>query len=473
MQVNESYDLIVIGNQLSGYFLATAAAQRGKNVLLIESKSRESVVFERPSGHFLADMFWEPVIGLCGGSAVDQFLRGLGVYQNLDDIFREFKPAVQLVSPESRVDFQYKLGAMNEEWEREFPKEAPGLKELGDRLSPGKGIAGDFQRLVEQVGLESQWVQLGDIQPPLYGSASPENVSLELMSYYVKNCANSVRYTVGGKDALKEILTSRLKWYGGKVKRDARVEEIIFERGKLAGALLSSFEGFVRSKMVVGNMHAAGFLGLVPERFRTEALKREVNALRSRYWRLNFTVKVPEQLVPEGMGNHVCYHELDSTLDEGQFLQLFVLPQGAYSGVRAGEKVLLLRALLPLEAKTIRPDFLAVTIRRCLKRLENFIPFLDDKERVVIPNPDALANDWVYRSHFNFSRVEDIPTDLLVYGSTFDPKCMEGVTANWGRFGLKGLALCSRDVAPAHGVLGEIETAMRLLDELFASPAST
>lgn len=456
---------MVIGNQLGGYCLAAAAAQQGKNVLLIEAKARESAVFSRPQGDFLTDFQWEPILGLGPGSPADKFLRDLGVYQEIPEIFPEFQPAVQLVSPDGRVDLNYPFSKADAEWEREFPTSAPGLRELGKKLVDGAG-GGNLPRLVEASGLDPQWAQIGDLQLALYGSALPENVSLDLMRYYVKNAASGVRYSVGGKDALKEILTSRLKWYGGKVKRDAWVEEIIFERGRLSGALLSSFEGFVRSKMIVGNTDARSFLGLLPEKHRPDALVREVEALTPRYWRFTFTVKVPENIVPEGMGNHVCYHELDAAFGEGQMLQVFVLPQGAYSGIRAGHKILLVRTLLPLDPKTVRPEFIAVTIRRCLRQLENFVPFIDSKECVVIPDPANLGTDWVYRNYLGFSSIDAIPRDLLVYGSTSDPTCMSGVAADWSRFGLKGLALCSRDVAPSLGVLGEFETSMRLLDQV-------
>ena len=433
MQVNESYDLIVIGNQLGGYCLAAAAAQQGKNVLLIEAKARESAVFGRPSGEFMTDLHWEPVIGLGAGSAMDAFLRNIGVYQEIRDLFPEFTPAVQLVSPKGRFDLRYVGGQLETEAAPEFANSVADFREL---------------------------------QPALYGSATPDAVSAELVNYYALHSGNGVRYSVGGKDALKEILTSRLKWYGGKVKRDAWVEEIIFERGKLAGALLSSFEGFVRSKMVVGNTHADGFLKLIPKKHRPDSLVKEVGALVPRYWRLNFTVKVPENVVPEGMGSHVCYHELDSAFSEGQMLQVFVLPQGAYSGIRAGEKVLLVRALLPLEPKTIRPEFIAVTIRRCLRRLEQFIPFIDSADCTVLPDPANLTGDWLYKNYLSFSSIDAIPRDLLVYGRTSDPTCMGGVTSDWSRFGLRGLALCSRDVAPSLGVLGELETSLKLLGQM-------
>ncbi len=413
MQVNEEYDLIVIGNQLGGYLLATAAAQKGKNVLLIEVKARESAVFGRPSGDFLTDLQWEPILGLEQNSAQDRFLRDLGVYQSIDDLFPRFSPALQFLSLNERLD------------------------------------------------LESA-ANLPMLEPALFGSLSPERPSDKLRSFYSDSFAHGLRYSVGGKDSLKEILTARLKWYGGRVKRDALVEEIIFERGRLTGALLSSFEGFVRSPMIVGNTHAASFLELIPERLRPEALKREVASMEPRFWRFNFSVKLPDHAIPEGMGNHICFQELEGSPEEGQMLQVFVLPNGAYSGIRSGERVLLVRVLLPLTPRCIRPEFLAATVKRCLYRLESFIPFIDVDASVITPDPSGIGRDWLFRNYYQFNSIADIPRDIIVYSRTPDSYGLRGVTSDWSRFGLNGLVLASRDVAPSLGVMGDLETSMQL-----------
>ncbi len=465
MRVNDEYDLIVIGNQLAGYFLATAAAQEGMRVLVIEAQPRLSAVFERPSGNFLTDMQWEPFIGLDSGDPEDDFLRQLGLYQEMDELFPRISPSLQMISPAGRVDFTYPIHSMQTEWEREYPRAAGALCQLGARIQAGAGSSRSksFGSMVEQLGLEAHWSQIGDVQAPLYGAVSPDNIRVPLVREYMANATKSVRYSVGGRDSLKEILVSRLKWFGGRVKRDAWVEEIVFERGRLAGVLLSSFEGFVRSRMVVGNTSARKFLALLPQEPRPDALERSVKAMSPRYWRFNFTVQIPESAVPEGMGEHVCYHESDADLDEGQFMQVFVLPRGSYSGVSSRRRILLVRTLIPIMEKSVQPDYLSVTIKRALRRLQTFIPFVVEADSTIVPDPKNIKEDKVYQSYFKFDSVNSIPHDLLVYGKTADETCALGVPSDWSRFGVEGLALCSRDVRPALGLMGEIRTAMEVL----------
>lgn len=467
MQVGESYDVIVIGNQLSGYLLAAAAAERGKRVLVIESQVRESALFEKPSGDFMLDLHWEPLIGLAKGGEEDAFLRRLGVYAELTDVLPELDPPLQFISPRSRVDFSYRAEDGLAEWTREFPEEAGRIHDLQTKIIAQAG--GGHRRvldLVEQVGLSPSWAGLADLQSPLYGSLVPGESRVGLANFYLTNAAKSVRFLIGGKDAFREILIARLKGYGGKVKRDARVEEIVFEGGRLVGALLSSFEGFVRSPVVIGNMNASSLLGLVPERLRAPSLANEVAALTPRYWRFNFSVRVPESVIPEGMGQHVCYHEPESDLGNGRMLQVFALPRGSYSGIAKGEKILLVRTLLPFEERTLRPEFLGVTMRRCLKVLEQFIPFISGNAMKIVPDPFDTANDPIYRNFYKFNSLGEIPIDLLVYGSSADGIGLNGVGTDWGKHGLGGVRLCARDVSPAQGIIGDIRTAMTVLNEI-------
>ena len=48
MKVGDSFDLIVIGDQLSGLFLAAGAAQQGMRVLVLEESNFPTVLYEAP-----------------------------------------------------------------------------------------------------------------------------------------------------------------------------------------------------------------------------------------------------------------------------------------------------------------------------------------------------------------------------------------------------------------------------------------
>ena len=119
MKVDEAYDLIVIGDQLSGLFLAAGAAQQGMKVLVLEESDFPTVLFEAPSGRLLADFIAEPLIGLQQGTKVDEFLKSLGLYQDLESLFPVHEPPVQLVTDGFRLDFSYSEAGLLEAVRRE------------------------------------------------------------------------------------------------------------------------------------------------------------------------------------------------------------------------------------------------------------------------------------------------------------------------------------------------------------------
>lgn len=466
MRAADQYDLIVIGDQIGGFFLATAAAQAGQRVLVVESNSISSAIFEVPSGNFLLDLLWEPVVGLAREGAADRFCHNLGLYQDMEELFPRVSPAVQMVEPKARIDYDYDQHWLHQEFEREYRYQGRRVRKFLGRLAGKETGNQRFRDVVAAAGLGTEWEQTADAHAALYGSVVPYAMQMHTYRSLVKRAALGVRYVRGGRSALKELLLGRLQVYGGRVKRATRVEEIVFERGRLAGVMLSSYEGFVRSRRVVGAMGANTLLRLMPDRYRPRALRRQVNEIEPRYWRYTFALRLPEHAVPEGLSTHVCFHDKENEFGEENFLQIFVLPHGTYSGLMPGETTLLVRALLPYSDETLAPAYLARLTQRALQRLETLIPFLAEERKSVVPRPERIQEDEVFRKFFLFPSKEFIPPSLLVYGRTLDPHFETGVSHDWSRFGLEGIYLCSRDVYPLYGLLGEMQTAMTLASQV-------
>ncbi len=465
MQVKDTYDLVVVGDQLSGLFLAAAAAQSGMSVLVIEGNSSSTALYEIPSGRFLSDLVCEPILGLAEANKVDHFLKSLGLYQNLGDIFPAFYPPLQVISPGVRVDFNYNVESLEKEIDREFYQLHKGQRQKVVRLLSGGYVTkGTFADAVEKNGLETLWEHWGDLQPLLYGSALPGRQPYYLYKRIVDTAAVGVRYPLGGRSALKERLLSRIKVFGGTVKRNTWVEEIIFEKKRLAGVMLSSYEGFVRAKTVVGAMGLGNFFQLIPKEMRPKKLGRAVEGIVPRYWRLTFSFLVPESVIPEGMGNHICIHDFEDRLSDDGFLQIQIFDKSSYSGIRPDERAFVVRILMPFDQRSLQPEFAATMIKRSLRRIQEVMPFLNDVRPT--PDPDNLERDEVYREHYTFQSLQHIPPSFLVYEHCISDAVMNVQYMDWEPYGLKGLGICSRDVFPAFGLLGEALTAMEYLQSL-------
>lgn len=464
MRVDNSYDLVVIGDQLSGFFLAAGAAQQGMKVLVLEESNFSTVLYEAPSGRLLGDFMAEPVIGLYDGSKADAFLRSLGLYQEgLEQLFPLHDPPLQLVTDGFRLDFPYDEEGMRRNLAGQVQLAPPARDSLARLLAGTTVTKKSFPELVRELGLPVGFEALGELQGALYGSLMPKPLTYGDYREVVTNAARGVRYPVGGRGALKERLLARLQVFGGGLRRSSHVEEIVFERGRLAGVLLSSYEGFVRARRVVGAMAAFRFADLLPREMRSRQLNSVVSAVRPSAWKLGFTVLLPEAVVPEGMGSHVAWLDPDGNFQGDSFLQLQVFPKGVYGGIPAKHRVVLGRILMPFEEASLSPRAISNQLKRARARLETLIPFLREQPCAFFPDPERLEDDPVFQRYYKFKSVDHIPGSLLIYergfGDTHDPARF----LDWRTFGLEGVALCSRDIRPMHGLLGEVLSAMDLL----------
>jgi phytoene dehydrogenase-like protein len=466
MQLRDSYDLIVIGNQLSGLFLAAGAAQAGLRVLVLEEASVPTVLYEVPSGKLLGDFAAEPVIGLAADTTLDRFLQSLGLYQNIDEVFPFHDPGLQIVAPRLRLDFSYNAVSLEQQLRRELPLPRSQVDALARVLSGQVVSRGSFSDLIAKLELPVSYEAFGTMQAALYGSMAPSQISAPAYRDLMELGSRGVRFPIGGRSGLKERLLSRILVSGGTVKRATKVEEIVFERGRLTGVLLSSYEGFVRSPRVVGSLDAETFLNLIPNARRPKRLLDKVRAMRPRFWRLSFTLLVPEALLPEGMGSHVALINPEEGLEQENFLQLQIYRKDVYGGIPAGHVAVVARALMPFAEETIRARYIARVLKRSLQRIEDVMPFLRERPFSVSPDADKLEQDPVFQRYYRFTTLADVPDILRVYesGLSSSPDIPESI--DWKEFGLEGLALCSRDIRPFHGLVGEIATAMDMLEKI-------
>ncbi|MGZ3650413.1 MAG: hypothetical protein ACXWR1_16280 [Bdellovibrionota bacterium] len=463
MRVEDHYDLIVIGDQLSGLFLAAGAAQQGMKVLVLEESNFPTVLYEVPSGRLLGDFVAEPAVGLYDGSPVDLFLKSLGLYQELGQLFQSHEPPLQVVSDGFRLDFSYDAATFAPALAREVQLPAAELANLSRLLCGEVPSKKTFSAVAAELGLPVGFESFGPLQTALYGSLLPEDISFSDYRELWNQCSRGVRFPVGGRGALKERLLSRLQVFGGALRRSSRVEELVFERQRLAGVLLSSYEGFVRSDRVVGAMAASSLACLIPEEMRGRRLMDAVKNVRPKGWKLGFTLIVPEAVIPEGMGSHVVLLDPDIGLEGEGLVQLQIFPKDFYGGIPPKHRAILGRVIMPYDQASLSPRAIAAQLKRAVLRIETMIPFLRDQTFSIFPDPENLEKDPVFQKYYRFPDPTFIPGSLLVYESTFADHHAPTGFLDWSSFGLPGLALCSRDIRPLHGVYGEIVSAMELL----------
>lgn len=449
MKVKSAYDLVIVGDQVSGLLLGTGAAQLGLKVLVLEETSVPSVSYEIPSGKFLGDFLAEPIIGLKEEGAVDHFMRSLGLYQKPEELFPKHEPSLQILGDHFRTDFPF-----GPDLARTLKRNLGKPEKLPELLSGQHFSRGSFSSAAGDLKLPVFWERFGWLTTSLFGSMASENLSYVSYRELLNAAEQGVRFIKGGKTALKEKLLSRLLFFGGDIKKSARVEQIVFDRDRLAGVMLSSFEGFVRSPRVVGAMSAKRFFDLLPAELRNKKLSHLVGSSSPRFWRLNFTVLIPENLIPEGAGSHIAvFGEEDS-------LQLQILSKEVYGGIPFGHRALVGRVLVPYEENSLSAKQISIRLKKAYLTIQKHFPFLKGENLPMSPDPFHLETDSLYLKHLKFEGLDFIPPSLLVYESNLGNDHESKVFSDWSKFGLSGVSLCSREVYPLLGFMGEVYAAM-------------
>lgn len=463
MQVQSSYDLIVIGDQISGFFTAAAAAQEGWRVLLIEGHSVPSANYEIPSGRFLGELHPEVILGLQEGSPVNRFFKKLGLYDTSDSFFERYVPGLQFVSKKHRLE----LGAINENLNSDL------IREIGLEPSAANGLAKylqgkavtteSFAAGIERMQLPVYWEKLAKMSLATFGSIFPKDISYPKYKELIDATAMGTYFPKGGRSALKEHLISKIQVFGGMVKRGTWVEELVFEGKKLSGVVLSSFEGFVRAPMIVGAMGADTLMNLVPEKFRSAGLKKMVGSIEPNFWQFSFCLTVPELMVPKGMGPHFMFLDDLELQDESSHLQVQIFGKEVFRGIPPGHLAMNVRTLIPFQESARSPANLRRIILQSADRLQSVMPFLDLNQVLFSPNPNDIEKDPILKSCYSFPSLLHIPPLMTVYAT---PESLQHL--DWTKFGLPGIALCSRDLYPHLGSTGEVIASMDALSLLQA-----
>jgi hypothetical protein len=450
MQVRDSYDIIVIGDQLGGLLAATACAKRGQKVLVLESDRPPEVAYEVPSGRFLGDFSCGPVLGWIPNSELDIFLRGLGVYGAREEVFPSHSPSLQWLGPRLRMDLDFGEGTL-----KECTREMGPHGEAFARSVLGEMEGKYFSEGLAKNDWPAHWKDIGSVVPLLFGSLYSEDPDLTSYQQISGLARTGVYYLNGGSVGLKEKILSRFRLFGGAVKKSAEVEEIVFERGKLAGVLLSSFEGFVKTKALVGALPVDPYFRLFPEEAQSSSLSGRLRNRKPAWLRWTVNALVKQSELPEGLGSHGVFL---SKLGEPP-IQLQLLPRDCYGGLGAGEGVLVIRSLFPYESRS-RPQVL----RHCLDHVREILGERVFRSMALTfrPNELCLPEDPLFQRFFNDEFWA--ATSGFVYSEPVFSSPAEAI--DWSVHGHANVFLASSDVYPHLGITGDLFTGLDLSKRL-------
>ncbi len=255
---SNSYDLVVLGDDLGALVCATLCARRGMRTLVLGD--------DRPARYTLGPhkLPVEPVLWPIGpGTPGERVLKELHAELALRRKLREPKIAAQLVAPDLRVDLgadrlagelAREVGASGEVWIDRWTKGAEVARTLdpllgGDFAFPGAGFfeRREVAKLVERVADDAAaWWKETSTQPHAaiwrhlaaillrHPAAPPAAIARAIDQWRVVPAALR-----GDAEALRELLVEKLTTAGGEV-RAGKVTEIGVSWGKVASLTLAS-----------------------------------------------------------------------------------------------------------------------------------------------------------------------------------------------------------------------------------------
>lgn len=255
---SNSYDLVVLGDDLAALVCATLCQRRGMRTLMLGN--------ERPARYTLGPhklpvepASWPSAPGAAGERVLKELHAELALRRKL----REPKIAAQLVAPDLRIDLggdrlageiEREIGAAAPDWLARWDRAAEVARLFdpvltGEHAFPGVGFfeKRELARLTEQAAEAAaawwadaerdphaaQWRQLAEIAQR-HPAPAPIAIARAVTAWRAGPAALR-----GDGDAIRELLTEKLTTAGGEV-RAGKVTELVVSWGKLTGLILQN-----------------------------------------------------------------------------------------------------------------------------------------------------------------------------------------------------------------------------------------
>lgn len=499
MRLADHYDVICAGSGLSSYLCAALLAKAGKRVLVIDD---EDHALARVSS---GDCVFDPDFALFGGleesAALGRSLKELGLMEEQPSSFRPFNEITQVLTSDHRIVFWKDSGETCREVRRELKGSSDSvceffamLYEAGGKISsfvenavnPGQAAAGDvnswkkfwgkyYSAIHRQHPLALREALAGQsaeecehLSAALLGAlsyAAPVNLGFEQGIRGLTLPFRGLYYYLGGLDALKEKLGAIVVGSGGGIKKDARVESLIAEDKKIAGVLLSSFEGIIRADIVVLSSRLRKLYATLPAQMQDPSLLRMLGRIEPNSWRYTIAVTVNKKVLPIGATSNMIYvGSYQLPLQEENYLRIQILPDEACAeNVQPETATLLLTALVPYRASSMDYGYLRRLGGRMLQTLAELFPFLE--ENIVKIFPDIRAGEDSLRSFYPFNDPEWVPENLIQYYLRGHKQAQDFWGPSWTT-PHSNLYLAGRAIWPALGIYGEALTARKIFDDV-------
>ena len=475
------YDVVVIGGQLGGAVAAALLQKRGYRVLHVEHDGM---------GHGYAHDGWllpyAPFVApsLKFMPQAEEALSELGLNTAVQRALKPH-PSLQLVMAENRVDLAVDGTKRLAELTREFGDEgraqdaqlqhASQEHEATDGFFKGphplppdgfferwrlRKEARGFPALAAEASLSKPGpaaTLARGFAPFLHFLDAPKG-PLPLTRTLSQVLAGPHRFP-GGREGLRELLYKKLQDLGGVyLGRDLAdayvVEQLSFDRGKLAGLRVVGSETVYTGSAFVAAMDSPALRRVLPDKRRHRKLVEALDLSSTKRFLFSTSWVLKADALPRGMGDLVL---VDTPGDE--LGPLLVQVHGARRvDAKADDeslRVVCAAAFVPGSARELGEGYLQQLVERIGEHLNRLMPFARD-HRVLVSSPYLDAGG------VRGSRL--LPHPLYAFETDAngeEARTTLGVAGLQQRTSVKNLFLASREVLPGLGLEGEFLSGIR------------
>jgi hypothetical protein len=464
-----TYELVVIGDDLSSLVCATLCARRGMRTLVLGE--------ERPARYTLGPhkLPIEPMLWpVQPGSPAERMLKELHAELALRRKLREPRIAAQVVAPDMRLDLgpdrlslelARELGDAAEPWlevwrqgseiarqcdplvasEHAFPPVGFFERREVTRISEAVGAAAAaWWRAAESSPHASLWRHLGAIALR-HPAAPPAALARALDAWHAGPPALR-----GDGDAIRELLVDKLTTAGGEV-RAGKITDLGVSWGKISSVMLASGDEIGAGQVVASCSlrELAALLGKKAPKRLTE-LAETIELVGYRY---SFNIVIDEAGIPEHMAPTVAVIGARDAEPVGDAAFSIHLGETDDSGRVVATVATVLAADGPIEADRLVPRCAA--LRAGLwRRLGEVMPFFE-KHLVLAHSPFEATPPHVPGGRGSYDVPRQLPLAMVPVWKGAMPQ-----TAELGALpyvtGLKNLTLTGDMMIPALGVEGAL-----------------
>jgi hypothetical protein len=471
-----SYDLIVVGDDLAGLIAAALCARRGMRTLVVAPGDRPPRYALGPHKLPVEAMIWAGR----GGAAADRVIRELHLEHDLRRRLRDARTTAQLVGPDLRLDLASDAQALARELARELPSDASadaarlaweqatevarGADGLvtGATSFPGQGFMEGraVRKLAERAAASAQtWASSLDgldavaaallRLPAALGArvADPAPLAIARAADAWRAGAPGLR---GDGDGLRELLVDKLEHASGEV-RVARVSELPIGWGKISSVVLDSGEE-LGAGQVIAALPAAELIPLFGKK-PPKKLVELASRIAIAGWRYTLNLVVDGAGVPEGMAQTLL-----AVIDASAPLtgvNAFAIHAGEPDD--AGRVVVTIAANLPATdsvAEAPPPAQVAALRAGLMKAIDDIMPFVANHLVVAhSPHQDVAPEVPGGRGGHEPPKFLPVPMWPLWRADALDDTA--GCALADYDTGIKNLTIASTQVLPHLGLEGD------------------